>query len=669
MFKKMTAAILAIALVAAMWIVPSKASSFSDVPFFNVDFNSGSFNDISGNVTGEEAYYETEEEPITKAEFVQDDTIGRKVLRFSGESALFYTGFDYTKIQSNFTMEAYVNVPSRQSGWGYIAGSYWNTNPNAGICFTYGAHSTAGVGSNMAYNVIEGNGKTSQTFKGSRLLGGWMHLVYVHDGVNEYYYENGQLVTSQTAWCSAIPSVTDDANKAFRIGGYNRVSQFCANMDCAYVRVYSSAADSTDVAALYTNRNNDAPTPGAPTEAPSPTAIPSGKIFEVDFSTGAGDDTTGNYVVNQDEFSDNCTIALDEELGVNVAVFDGWGGINYTSEKNLYNYDLTSGITLEAYVNLNDVQHNMTFIETAGSGLHLQQYNDGSDTNVGLRCGDWVNDAYNMQNAYTEPGTILPAGKWAHLVGTSDGLTNRFYIDGQLVASVNRTQSLLKVPAGNTGNTKLTVGESVFGGMWGATQMEGKIAFARIYANAVDDAEAAELYYTVNPGARPADKKNVSLILVAKPSKLYYEIGEDLDLTGLVTATKIDGVKTPIALEDCTVTGFDSGSVGLCKLTVKYETEDTVYSNTFSVRILAHPEGITGVALVTKPSKLIYTVGEKLDTTGLSIMAKSADGTTEIISEGLEVTGYDSAYTDGIQRLTVSYQGATTSFSVKVVAA
>ena len=125
----------------------------------------------------------------------------------------------------------------------------------------------------MRFNVVEGNGTTSQTFtsnKGARVEGNWMHLVYVHDGVNEYYYENGALVASQAAWCQNIPSVTDDANKAFRIGGYNRASQFCANMDCAYVRVYDSPANDTAVAALYENRNETAPiVTEAPTNEPT----------------------------------------------------------------------------------------------------------------------------------------------------------------------------------------------------------------------------------------------------------------------------------------------------------------------------------------------------------------------------------------------------------------
>ena len=120
MMKKFLATILAVAMIATMWIVPARASEFSNVPFFNADFSSESFDDVSNGVKGLECYGAD----ATQAEFVQDEELGRKVLRFHGESAVFYEGFDYAKIQSNFTMEAYVKVASRPSGWGYIAGYY-----------------------------------------------------------------------------------------------------------------------------------------------------------------------------------------------------------------------------------------------------------------------------------------------------------------------------------------------------------------------------------------------------------------------------------------------------------------------------------------------------------------------------------------------------------------
>ena len=69
--------------------------------------------------------------------------------------------------------------------------------------------------------------------------------------------------------------------------------------------------------------------------------------------------------------------------------------------------------------------------------------------------------------------------------------------------------------------------------------------------------------------------------------------------------------------------------------------------------------------MVTKPAKLYYTYGEALDTAGLSVTVHYSDGSVGYVSEGLEVTGYDSLV-PGVQRLTVTYQGKITGFSVKV---
>lgn len=303
MFKKLAAIILAIALVAAMWIIPAQASDFSNVPFFNVDFNSESIDDLAGGVEGRE-WYMVEDVGATssatplKAVFRDDAEIGRKVLYFNQESAIFYSDFDYSKIQNNFTLEAYVKLPKRMpvSGWGIIAGSYWNANPDSGIGITYGQHMAAQVGASNKFNVLQGDGTRSYTtFTGTRTQETWMHLVYTHDGVNEAYYENGVLIASQPVQQASIPSVKSEII-GFRIGGYNMVSQFCTRMDCAYVRVYDSAAAEADVAALYENRNGDAPvvtevpteTPISgvtPTPAPTPDSnlpvLPEGSAYKV----------------------------------------------------------------------------------------------------------------------------------------------------------------------------------------------------------------------------------------------------------------------------------------------------------------------------------------------------------------------------------------------------
>ncbi len=277
MIKKATAFIIVLAIATAMWIIPSNASDFTNSLFFNVDFNSGTFNDTVGGVEGKEWYWDEtiENKDGTKGsatssttpvytEFKDDTDVGRKVLSFHMNSATFYENFDYTKIVSNFTLEVYVKLPEKgaASGWGYIAGTYWNNNPDKGICISYGSHVLANIGVNRKFNVIQGDGSSAYTtFTGSKATGDWIHIVYTHDGVNESYYENGALVATQAVQQQEIPSVTDEPTEGFRIGGYNMVSQFCTEMDCAYVRVYSSAASGDDVKALYEGRNSDAPVP------------------------------------------------------------------------------------------------------------------------------------------------------------------------------------------------------------------------------------------------------------------------------------------------------------------------------------------------------------------------------------------------------------------------
>lgn len=161
-------------------------------------------------------------------------------------------------------------------------------------------------------------------------------------------------------------------------------------------------------------------------------------------------------------------------------------------------------------------------------------------------------------------------------------------------------------------------------------------------------------------------KRQGDLIFNSKPTKMYYEIGEELDLTGMSVAAKIDGVYTPVAVEDCQITGFNSSAAGDVKISVKYETQDTIYSNVFTLTVLGSKTVVTAIGLGAKPKQLTYAYGEPLNTTGLSILVKYADGSTAYISEGIEVSGYNPT-APGDQRLTVTYQGYTTSFSVKVV--
>ena len=74
---------------------------------------------------------------------------------------------------------------------------------------------------------------------------------------------------------------------------------------------------------------------------------------------------------------------------------------------------------------------------------------------------------------------------------------------------------------------------------------------------------------------------------------------------------------------------------------------------------------LTSISIATPPQKTVYFVGDKLDTTGLSITASYSNGTSKTITNGLTVSGFDSS-TAGTKNVSVGYGGMSTSFSVTV---
>jgi len=75
---------------------------------------------------------------------------------------------------------------------------------------------------------------------------------------------------------------------------------------------------------------------------------------------------------------------------------------------------------------------------------------------------------------------------------------------------------------------------------------------------------------------------------------------------------------------------------------------------------------LTAVEIATDATKKTYEIGETLDTSGLSIKLLYSDGSSQIITNGFIVNGFDSA-TAGSKTLTIAYEGFTTSYVVSVV--
>ena len=146
------------------------------------------------------------------------------------------------------------------------------------------------------------------------------------------------------------------------------------------------------------------------------------------------------------------------------------------------------------------------------------------------------------------------------------------------------------------------------------------------------------------------------------PTKTQYEIGDELDLTGLVvTAHYSDGSEA--AVEDYEVSGFDSSTAGEKTITVTYQDKTT----TFTVNVKEAAPVVTLESItVSGPTKTEYEIGDELDLTGLVVTAHYSDGNEKVLSAGdYEVSGFDSS-TAGEKTITVSYQGKTAAFTVNV---
>lgn len=173
--------------------------------------------------------------------------------------------------------------------------------------------------------------------------------------------------------------------------------------------------------------------------------------------------------------------------------------------------------------------------------------------------------------------------------------------------------------------------------------------------------------YTVSDKAGNVDTKTRTVkvfdymtgIEVTKPTKVEYNYGEDLNLSGLsVKAVMKSGNKTNIAINNCKITGYNKNKLGNQAITVRYNEKIA----TFQVTVKDY---ITNLEIV-EPTKKEYNYGEDLNLSGLSVKAVMKSGNkTNITINNCKITGYDKNKI-GDQKVTVNYGGKAATFKVRV---
>lgn len=148
----------------------------------------------------------------------------------------------------------------------------------------------------------------------------------------------------------------------------------------------------------------------------------------------------------------------------------------------------------------------------------------------------------------------------------------------------------------------------------------------------------------------------VEIKVVKLPDKTRYMINEAFESSGLIIDAVYDDGSSE-AVENYTLSQPDMASYGNKSITVTYESLTT----TFDILVV----DISGIEVKTMPAKIEYPKGDVFDTTGLSILVKYTDGTSETKTTGFEVSGFDSSSV-GEKTITVTYKTHAATFKVTV---
>ncbi len=184
-----------------------------------------------------------------------------------------------------------------------------------------------------------------------------------------------------------------------------------------------------------------------------------------------------------------------------------------------------------------------------------------------------------------------------------------------------------------------------------------KMGEQEIFVTYTEGDVTKETSYKVNVGAVPFEIK-----ITEKPIKTEYYVGDGLDLTGLeVKALYDDGTEKDVT-DKVTVSGFDSSKEAESQeITVTYGGKTT----SFTVKI--KPLLVEKIEITKEPLKKIYYTGDKLDLEGLEVKVKCNNGIEKDVTDKITVSGFDSSKDAKSQEITVSYDGKTATFIVRII--
>ncbi len=150
-----------------------------------------------------------------------------------------------------------------------------------------------------------------------------------------------------------------------------------------------------------------------------------------------------------------------------------------------------------------------------------------------------------------------------------------------------------------------------------------------------------------------------SISIAANPVKTSYFVGDKLDTEGLTLSVTYNNGSTQTINSGFTCSPESFSEAGVQSVTVTYEGK----TSSFDVEV--EEVVVSDISIKTTPSKTSYYVGDKLNTTGLTLTATYNNGSTQVIDGGFTCST-ESLTKAGTQSITVTYGDKTANFNVSV---
>lgn len=149
---------------------------------------------------------------------------------------------------------------------------------------------------------------------------------------------------------------------------------------------------------------------------------------------------------------------------------------------------------------------------------------------------------------------------------------------------------------------------------------------------------------------------------ITKPTTDVFLEGSPLDASGgKIRVFYNNNTSSEVDLTASMILGYNALTLGEQLLTVVYGGYELTYSVTVKAKV------ISGIEILTLPTKLTYSVGESLFVAGGKLQVCYDNGTHEELAlRSSMVSGFQSD-AEGLYTLTVTYEGFTANFEVQVI--